>query len=551
MTQIITSLHQHVTPEVLAQNATLPGDDASKKNALTSLYTVLAASLAYDKNESRFSTLDATNGDLLLGTLTADDIATPNTQGLYDAIATQENLPVATVTGLANDALPKAYAHIKSTAGTKTFPAYLASERDGLIGTLPAGVLPLLPAGLIAVGAPVARPDNGVLVKEEKEGGSAMKALLPIIGALILAGLAWALLKGCQKEPTPVATPVTTTTETVAPMTMAPATLAVALNNTGDAIFACDSDVGNMALGEQIRAAMNGIFPADTCRFDVSSTVANDMPALQYVPQILQFMKGVPDATVSIVGTDVLLNASDPAALETLIANVKGALPANFNVAAEPVLVEADVIVASNAAAAAALAALTDQSTIDELVHALNLQVINFAVDSAEIPDENKAILDTAAERLKMLPDAHLKITGHTDNTASHAYNKELSERRAQAVHDYLVSKGVSDEKLDTFGASFDEPVASNATEQGRFRNRRIEFTLLNDGVKITNVAGATDTTATATVTDATTNVGEAVVDGAATAGQAVVDGAATTADTVTDVAADAANTVQNAVTTN
>ena len=118
-------------------------------------------------------------------------------------------------------------------------------------------------------------------------------------------------------------------------------------------------------------------------------------------------------------------------------------------------------------------------------------------------------------------------------------------------MHDYLVSKGVSDEKLDTFGASFDEPVASNATEQGRFRNRRIEFTLLNDGVKITNVAGATDTTATATVTDATTNVGEAVVDGAATAGQAVVDGAATAADTVTDVAADAANTVQNAVTTN
>lgn len=535
MTQIITSLHNHVTPDALSNTAHLEGSETSKKNALSHLYSVLATSLAYDKNESRLATLDTTNGDTLLGTLVTDTTTTHSTQGLYDAIAAQEGLPVATVSALASEAIPKAYHHIKTTAGTKTLPAYLATERDGLISTLPATLLPLLPAGLVAVGTPVAPATEGVLVKTEKEGGSAMKALLPIIGALILAALAWALLKGCQKEPTPIASPVTATDTVATPAAaLAPAALAISLDETGNAIYSCDSDVGSAALGDQIRATVSGLFSTDRCHVDVSSAVANDMPALQYVPQILQFMQGVPDAYVHISDKVITLNASDATALDTLVNNITNALPSDYTVLTEPTLVEADAVLAANTAAAEAVNVST---TIDELVRALNLQVINFAVDSAEIPAENKAILDVAAERIKMLPDAHLKITGHTDNTASHAYNKELSERRANAVHDYLVSLGVSDDKLDTFGASFDEPIATNATEQGRFRNRRIEFTLLHGGDTITNVAGTTTNTATGvvgSVADTATDVGAAAADAVTDAGAAVANAAESAVDTVT-----------------
>lgn len=540
MTQIISSLHDHVTPEVLSNTAHLEGSDTSKKNALSHLYSVLATSLAYDKNESRLATLDATNGDALLGTLVTDTTTTHSTQGLYEAIATQEGLPVATVSALATEAMPKAYNHIKTTAGTKTLPTYLASERDGLIGILPATLLPLLPAGLVAVGTPVAPATEGVLTKTEKESGSAMKALLPIIGALILAALAWALLKGCQKEPAAVATPVTTTAApAVAPAAaLSASTLAISLDETGNAMYSCDMHVGSTALGDQVRATVNGLFSADKCHVDVSPTLANEMPALQYVPQVLQFMQGVPDAYMSVSDKTIMLNASDATALEDLVAKVKAAVPSDYIVLAEPVLVEADAITAANTAAAEAV---NTSATIDELVRALNLQVINFAVDSAEIPAENKAILDVAAERIKMLPDAHLKITGHTDNTASHAYNKELSERRANAVHDYLVSLGVSDDKLDTFGASFDEPIATNATEQGRFRNRRIEFTLLHGGDTVTNVAGATAATVTdgatavvGTVADTATDVGAAAADAVTDAGAAVANAAESAVDTVT-----------------
>lgn len=539
MTQIITSLHNYVTPDVLSNTVHLEGDETSKKNALSHLYSVLATSLAYDKNESRLATLDTTNGDTLLGTLTSDTTTSHSTQGLYEAIATQENLPVATVSALASEAMPKAYAHIKSTAGSKTLPAYLSSERDGLIGTLPATLLPLLPAGLVALGTPVAPATEGVLTKTEKESGSAMKALLPIIGALILAGLAWALLKGCQKEPTAVATPVATTAPAVAPAALNASTLAISLDDTGTAMYSCDTHVGSVALGDQVRAAIGGLFSADKCHVDVSSAIANDMPALQYVPQVLQFMQGVPDAYMSVSDKVIMLNASDAAALDDLVAKVKGALPSDYTVIAEPVLVETDAIAAANTAAAEAV---NTSATIDELVRALNLQVINFAVDSAEIPAENKAILDVAAERIKMLPDAHLKITGHTDNTASHAYNKELSERRANAVHDYLVSLGVSDDKLDTFGASFDEPIATNATEQGRFRNRRIEFTLLHGGDTITNVAGTATDTANAVATTANSMV--------ANAADTVTDAGAAAANAVTDAGAAVANAAESAVDT-
>lgn len=542
---IINSLHELVTPQALQATASYEGSDAEKQGVLTTLYTLLAARMSDEAVIKRTETLEhSDNADQLLSASVYDD-HTQSVNTLYETIASNHNVPVATVSALASAALPQAYRHIKTTAGTTPIPNYLASEREGLISGVPAWLVTALPAGLLtATAVPVAAKvapveTTGTLHKEEKPNGSAMKALLPIIGALIFAGLAFLLLKSCQSTPTPVAAPVApvATTEVAPAAALAPATLAIALDETGSAMYACDSDVGSTALRDQIHSAVGGLFTADKCHFDVSTAVANDMPALQYVPQILQVMNGVPDAYVSIADKTIMLNTSDTGTLDNLVSQVTAIVPSDYIVLAEPVLVEADAIVIANTAAAEAV---NTSTTIDELVRALNLQVINFAVDSAEIPAENKAILDVAAERIKMLPDVHLKITGHTDNTASHAYNKELSERRANAVHDYLVSLGVSDDKLDTFGASFDEPIATNATEQGRFRNRRIEFTLLHGGEMVDSVASADTTTAQA---------GSVVADTVAGATGAVADAATDAAAAVGDAATDAAQTVQQAAT--
>jgi hypothetical protein len=88
-----------------------------------------------------------------------------------------------------------------------------------------------------------------------------------------------------------------------------------------------------------------------------------------------------------------------------------------------------------------------------------------------------------------------LTIIGHTDSQASDSYNVELSRDRAEAVKEYLVSQGVDASKLMTKGMGESEPIADNSTEQGRFRNRRIEFIVndemasANDGMIISNNA--------------------------------------------------------------
>jgi outer membrane protein OmpA-like peptidoglycan-associated protein len=79
-----------------------------------------------------------------------------------------------------------------------------------------------------------------------------------------------------------------------------------------------------------------------------------------------------------------------------------------------------------------------------------------------------------------------LEIVGHTDSTGSREINVDLSQRRAEAVQQYLVGKGIDESRLLTRGAGPDEPIADNKTKAGRAENRRIEFKLLQPGAGTT-----------------------------------------------------------------
>ncbi|HKW01763.1 MAG TPA: OmpA family protein [Vicinamibacterales bacterium] len=129
--------------------------------------------------------------------------------------------------------------------------------------------------------------------------------------------------------------------------------------------------------------------------------------------------------------------------------------------------------------ASAALAALRPGFTAQELVTALNLEVINFPTGSAQIPNENYEFLNKAAAAFKAAPaGVVVDIGGHTDNTGDPAANRTLSQQRADAVRAYLVQQGVSPGMLTATGYGDTKPVAGNDTDAGRFRNRRIEFTV-------------------------------------------------------------------------
>jgi outer membrane protein OmpA-like peptidoglycan-associated protein len=77
------------------------------------------------------------------------------------------------------------------------------------------------------------------------------------------------------------------------------------------------------------------------------------------------------------------------------------------------------------------------------------------------------------------VPDMRLRIEGHTDAQGDETANQALSERRAKAVRDYLVSKGVDASRLEAIGYGGTKPIDTNRTERGREANRRIEFQIL------------------------------------------------------------------------
>ena len=90
-------------------------------------------------------------------------------------------------------------------------------------------------------------------------------------------------------------------------------------------------------------------------------------------------------------------------------------------------------------------------------------------------PDGKKSI-DDAVAKLKGVDVEMVIATGHTDSVGTDAYNQKLSERRAAAVKDYLVSKGIPAAKVTTIGKGESQPVATNKTAEGRQKNRRVDI---------------------------------------------------------------------------
>jgi len=106
----------------------------------------------------------------------------------------------------------------------------------------------------------------------------------------------------------------------------------------------------------------------------------------------------------------------------------------------------------------------------------ITLEGINFATNSWEITSIAEDQLEKALNAMKNYPELEVEISGHTDSRGGREWNMELSQKRADSVKDWFVSKGISGSRITTVGYGPDQPVAPNDTEDGRFKNRRIDF---------------------------------------------------------------------------
>ena len=104
-----------------------------------------------------------------------------------------------------------------------------------------------------------------------------------------------------------------------------------------------------------------------------------------------------------------------------------------------------------------------------------------FDVNKANIKAAGKKELDNLAKKLAGMKVVHIAVTGYTDSRGAAAYNKRLSERRAESAKAYLETRGVPASLIDAKGMGEANPVASNKTAEGRAKNRRVEIAITGD----------------------------------------------------------------------
>lgn len=379
-----------------------------------------------------------------------------------------------------NSAIKPSLTAISDVAGNdqQSIVNYLRQHAETIRSYLPAWAVGLLaPLGVGAGLSSVTHSTSTappLAAASEKTGKS--RGFLPII-ALIILGLiiAW-LWRSCQhKEAVPAPEPSAASGVEAA---AAPASLTLSTDDKG-AVSQCQAGIGDQGFLATLQTNVKKVFSTtQDCNVDTSQTYAASFTDKDALAGVLGALQGVPNASLEWVGDKITLKAADAAALEALTAKVKALVPHTEVVAAAPATPEQSVSNSLSASQTALTAIDPNNVDVNALVKALNLQIINFASGSSDIPADNKAILDQAVTLLNKVSGVKLNVGGHTDSTGNAASNKALSQRRAQAVVDYLTSKGVDASKLVAQGHGSDQPVAENTTDEGRFKNRRIEFSV-------------------------------------------------------------------------
>ena len=224
--------------------------------------------------------------------------------------------------------------------------------------------------------------------------------------------------------------------------------------------------------------ALNAVFGADKVKSDIS--VDKNATAASWLGNLRAALEAIKGANVDAIFEGNKVNvggaAMDDSARDKIIAALNSALGAGVTVGA---LTDktAEAVAVANDRATTELASLGSGFGVKDLLFALNDSMVNFASDSADVPESMAPFLKTAAADLKQLKTGHvLEIAGYTDNTGDAALNLALSQKRAEAVREALIKYGADPDMLVAKGYGEADPVANNDTPEGRLKNRRIEY---------------------------------------------------------------------------
>lgn len=254
---IIEHLARTVTPVILGNQA----NDTNRASLLEKVYAIIVARLADNDVYNSFANTTVTNEDHGFFDRFLPD--TNHRSGMVRELASQYNVPEQETQSLISRAAPLVYNELRNLAGTSSISSFLGNNLSTVGTALPTWSYAYIPAGalgLMNLKHTTAQPETVVktttrteehLVATPKEEGGLMKMLLPLIGLLILGALAWALLKGCNKQPEQVATPVvastTASTVVVEPVAVASTSASTASNTIVASTVVVDAATASVA----------------------------------------------------------------------------------------------------------------------------------------------------------------------------------------------------------------------------------------------------------------------------------------------------------------
>ncbi len=152
---------------------------------------------------------------------------------------------------------------------------------------------------------------------------------------------------------------------------------------------------------------------------------------------------------------------------------------------------------AADKRAAQATAALASFASVKQevrgMVITLSGSVLFASAKSALLPGAQARLTEVADALTKQDPDSKIVVEGHTDSQGGAGYNQELSQRRAQVVRDYLVSRGIAADRVSAQGFGLTRSIADNGSAEGRANNRRVEIVVKSGSDSSASLSRATD----------------------------------------------------------
>ena len=302
--------------------------------------------------------------------------------------------------------------------------------------------------------------------------GPGLGWLLALLAIPLLLGLlGWGVLDKGKKDvdlTMPTVSPTVTVPEVTTPNVNVPnlswGALSV-LRNGND--LTLTGVLPNDAVKTSFLDAVRGLFGPSVNVID-NLTVRDgvSVPDLSGIAAALKPDVDIPDFSWKVEGDTITLTGTAPSE------DVKAAAEAAAKVAWPDAKIDNQLVVAGAAPAPAPNRCADVQADINDILKT----PINFVTDGYAVADSSQQMLGQIAAKIKDCPDAKVAVKGFTDNTGNDAINQPLSENRAKAVADFLVSQGIAAGNVTSQGFGSANPIASNDTAEGKAQNRRVEI---------------------------------------------------------------------------